>query len=125
MNAAIADAIIQAAQDAVFGTCDWSVPLERLAEAYHASSVAIVMDGKFRPWASSVRTDPAAQRSFFEYYGAISPIAADMRNAKRPAGAITTDRHAISRSELEKTEFYADWARKYDMGNFLALIVDP
>jgi DNA-binding CsgD family transcriptional regulator len=125
------DIITTAAHDAALGIGDWTVPLERLAEAYGATSAAILIERVENPWGLSVRIAPEMHRLYFERYAAENPLRAILRQTPYPPGSVVTGSQLLSSAEFKlikpytQTEFYENWVKPSNIGSSMTLIVDP
>jgi DNA-binding CsgD family transcriptional regulator len=87
----------------------WPDTLERIAAAFGAPSAGMARQGKTWAdcWGFSSGVQPAAMKSYVEYYHGVNPIW--QRVPHTPAGTVQADTMVMPRRELERTEFFNDY----------------
>jgi DNA-binding CsgD family transcriptional regulator len=103
----------------------WPAVLERLAELLGASMTCLVKHDVATSEGAmvTVRAGPEVARRYAEHYAKLNVFA--QRAGNRPAGTCMTDRAVLSKEELFKTEFYADFLRPEDVHSILSVYVLP
>jgi len=103
----------------------WPAVLDRLGELLGASMTCLVRHDVATSEGAmvAVRADPEVARRYTEHYAKLNVFA--QRAGNRPAGTCMTDRAVLSKQELFKTEFYADFLRPQDVHSILSVYVLP
>lgn len=63
----------------------------------------------------TVRTDPVARQEYGAYYHRIDPRQNRMPAQTMPIGLVLPGTAVLSHAEMQRTEYYADFARRYDL----------
>jgi DNA-binding CsgD family transcriptional regulator len=102
-------ALIAAIYEAGMDFSLWPDALGRIAAAFGAPSAGMARQGKTLAecWGISSGIQPAAIRSYVEYYHGVNPIWQRVPNT--PAGTVQTDTMVIPRRDLVRTEFFNDY----------------
>lgn len=110
----------------------WPELLARLATVLDAPQAALVhhqaVDGVFVAAPLSYGVDPEGMHKYNAYYGSRDPWT--VRHSQRGGFApgtvgVTTSEALIPESELRKTEFHADFGRRYGMVHNVMLVAVP
>jgi DNA-binding CsgD family transcriptional regulator/PAS domain-containing protein len=78
-------------------------------------------DGAGFSFGTSCRHDPEAGAAYAEYYFSVNPLNAAL--AAVPAGVAVPDHRLVARAEVENTEFYNDFARRFDIAGSITLML--
>jgi DNA-binding CsgD family transcriptional regulator len=107
--------ILDAVYESAIAAERWPDALQKLADAFHCGSVALI-DRNLRTMEGRVTTtgiDPASQREFLEVWSAYD-ILRQKTKAWQP-GAIETDQQILPRSELLASDYYNGFMKPRDM----------
>jgi DNA-binding CsgD family transcriptional regulator len=116
-------ALIAAIYEAGMDFSLWPDALGRIAAAFGAPSAGMARQGKTLAecWGISSGVQPAAIKSYVEYYHAVNPIWQRVPNT--PAGTVQTDTMVIPRGDLERTEFFNDYMLPQQIRGLLNSVV--
>jgi DNA-binding CsgD family transcriptional regulator len=116
-------ALIAAIYEAGFDFNLWPDALARIAGAFGAPSAGMARQGRTLAecWGISSGVQPAAIKSYVEYYHGVNPIWQRVSNT--PAGTVQADTMVIPRRELERTEFFNDYLAPQQIGGLLNSVV--
>lgn len=92
----------------------WPVVMEGIAEAVHAESTTMFAMLPREQLLSMARTDPDAMRQYVSHYASINVISHHC-DATFPDGTVRYGHLAMPNREFEKTEFYNDFFRPFNM----------
>lgn len=92
----------------------WPVVMEGIAEAVHGESTTMFAMLPREQLFSMARTDPAAMQQYVSHYAAVNVISHQC-DAVFPDGTVRYGHLAMPNREFEKTEFYNDFFRPYNM----------
>jgi len=113
--------------DAASNPDAWPLLLESLAELIggHAVNLGYVRTGAPAMWvAASARWDPASLGDYDRYYGERDPWKlAGIRKGMFRQGLVGLSDQVVPRTELERTEFYNDYARKLGLRGGIAGVI--
>ena len=103
--------IVQLIYDAGLAFERWPIVLERLAEMLGASMTCLVRQDVATSTGAmiTVRADANAASRYAGYYAKLNVFA--QRAGTMPAQTVMTDRAVVTKEELLKSEFYADFLR--------------
>jgi DNA-binding CsgD family transcriptional regulator len=101
----------------------WPDALGRIAAAFGAPSAGMARQGKTLAecWGISSGIQPAAMKSYVEYYHGVNPIWQRVPNT--PAGTVQADTMVMARRDLERTEFFNDYLLPQGIGGLLNSVV--
>jgi DNA-binding CsgD family transcriptional regulator len=101
----------------------WPDTLGRISAAFGAPSAGMARQGKTLAdcWGFSAGVQPAAMKSYVEYYHGINPIWRSVPNT--PAGTVQADTMVIPRGELSRTEFFNDYMLPQQIRGMLNSVV--
>jgi DNA-binding CsgD family transcriptional regulator/PAS domain-containing protein len=68
----------------------------------------------------AVRADPAAKDAYDQHWGAFDPWGRRLRQRRAAPGAVILGDEMVPHSELQRTAFYADFGRRYDLVRCIA-----
>ena len=108
-------AVIASIHDAGGGEVAWPVALEQIGTLLHSATVGLwtrSARGEANPIAS-VRPDPKATLDYAQHYHKLDTLLPEVLQA--PAGTVLSNSAIVRKAEFVRTEFYADFARRYDM----------
>jgi len=114
------DDVIGLVYDAALAPQLWPHALESVAELVRADGGTLLFQDQISGEGSAIvaRLDPAATSQQFGYYATRNPIRPGRNRALRLSHAssdwrthVMTDEHALSKSELMRSEFYNDFLR--------------
>jgi DNA-binding CsgD family transcriptional regulator len=116
-------ALIAAIYEAGMDFSLWPDALGRIATAFGAPSAGMARQGETLAecWGISSGIQPAAIKSYVEYYHGVNPIWQRVPNT--PAGTVQADAMVIPRRELERTEFFNDYLLPQRIGGLLNSVV--
>ncbi|ACO34642.1 MULTISPECIES: helix-turn-helix transcriptional regulator [Acidobacterium] len=92
----------------------WPAVMEGIAEAVHGESTTMFAMLPSEQLFSMARTDPAAMQQYVSHYASINVLSHHCDEAF-PDGTVRYGHIAMPARELEKTEFYSDFFRPYNM----------
>jgi DNA-binding CsgD family transcriptional regulator/PAS domain-containing protein len=123
--------LIERIYDAALAPERWPEFLEDLATVIdgHVGNIALSNSSFTDPNLSVVvRWDPEAQRLYREHYSALDPWAIEaVRRGLLRTGVVGLGRTVIDRRQLQATEFYNDFGRRFDIRGGISAIIrgDP
>ena len=79
------------------------------------------LDGTGFSFGTSYRQDSEATAAYAEYYFSVNPLNAAL--ASVAAGIAVPDHRLVARREIEKTEFYNDFARRFGIAGSITLML--
>lgn len=113
------DAIYAAAQQPTL----WNEVLDRIATVIEGGSITLFAefaDGTTPTVMAMAKTDPNAWRDYANYFASINPLMARGEGFFGP-GETWFNHLMFEEAEFERTEFYSDFFRPYDMHHSVAL----
>ena len=114
--------LVELFYDAVFAPALWPVALEELADQVSGAGAALLSAD--RPDGIWVRVDPAARAVFDGRFRNRNPFASHVAHLRTRPGyrpAIVTDEQVLSRSELQRTEYFNDFMQPYDGASMMVV----
>jgi DNA-binding CsgD family transcriptional regulator len=102
----------------------WPTVLAALASQFSAPAGALhagARDAQDFSFAAVHGVIPAAQVAYEEYFHSINPLNAAL--SRLPAGAVAPDHHMVAPQVLARTEFYNDYAKSFDLGGSIYLVI--
>ncbi|MEX3980518.1 helix-turn-helix transcriptional regulator [Paraburkholderia sp. EG287A] len=110
--------LIDSIHDAGLGRSSWPEVLHALAERIGAQCISVQVGAPGAAWSLNDWSgiDPSFRRAYDDHYGALDPMTSF--TARCQPGAVVTDPMIVSRSILDRSEFYQDWARPQGLNHF-------
>jgi DNA-binding CsgD family transcriptional regulator len=105
----------------------WALFLDRLCTALSgcgASFISHDLRSHHANVALTVRTDPEAVRSYHDQWGAHDPWARSPRLQTVPPSAVIVGDELVSHSEFKQTEYYGEFASRYDIVRCIAGMIE-
>jgi DNA-binding CsgD family transcriptional regulator len=119
--------LIGLAYDTATDPAGWNTFLSALRDALRGSLATLLYHdtgGHGGSVSVATRVDPEGTRLYAEYFGALDPWAlAASRQGIRP-GAVNIGDTLISHADLRKTEYYSDFARRFEIVRCLGATLD-
>jgi DNA-binding CsgD family transcriptional regulator/PAS domain-containing protein len=89
-----------------------------MSGALHAGKV----DGSGFTFGSAFRLDTVASAAYADYYYSINPL--NDAILRVPVGVATPDHALVAPSDLERTEFFNDYGKRFDMAGSLTMVLE-
>ncbi len=80
------------------------------------------LDGTGFCFGTTYRIDPASLADYAEYYYSVNPL--NVALARIPAGKAVPDHELVAPGNIERTEFYSDYARRHDIVGSVTLVLE-
>jgi DNA-binding CsgD family transcriptional regulator len=112
---------VDAIYDAAVSADNWSVALEHIARIFESQTAALITRDLTTMTGSAVNvgSDAAAVREYFSVWRHRN-ILVNNTKAWRP-GSVETDRQMVSRSDLERSDYFNEYMKHYDADRVLRL----
>ncbi|MCC7010801.1 MAG: hypothetical protein IT184_18460 [Acidobacteria bacterium] len=105
----------------------WSTFLDRLRASLHGSTAHLIshdLQSRHGDMAATAGADRGALTQYQEYWSAFDAWAYSPKHAQLGSGAVTVGDSLVDHTQLQRTAFYADFARHYDLVRIIGGVIE-